>query len=175
MANTLVSNPISVTVPWTFTKSNPLGNFQDNNSAVIKIDLENGELTDQVSEKFSYENTLAGTTSETLDLSGTLANSWGEIVSFARIKVILVAIKAGAAGAVLEIGGAGTNAWLGPFNTTTGVQRIRKSLTQTSVYLATALDATGWPVTAGTADLLKINNLDAAAITYRIVLLGCKT
>jgi hypothetical protein len=175
MANSLVCNPISVTLPWNFTKAFGLGSGQDNNSVSVKVDLENGELTDQVSEKFSDLRTLPGATTENLDLAGVLTNTWGETVTFARVKAILVILLTGAAGAVLEVGGAGANAWIGPFGSTTGKQTLRKSLSQAGAYFNIAPDATGWPITAGTGDLLKINNLDAAAITYKIVLLGCKT
>ena len=34
-------------------------------------------------------------------------------------------------------------------------------------------DATGWTVTAGTGDLLKIANSTSGTVLYRIVIIGC--
>ncbi len=120
---------------------------------------------------------LAGAASEELDLAGSLTNAFGQSVTFAKIKALLIRNRSGevigahavATDAALTAGGAVANAWVGPFgaaNDTLGVPAGGSMLLVNPT-------AAGWAVTAGTGDLLKILNADATdELCYEIFILG---
>ena len=122
-------------------------------------------LADQV---FADNRTLSASTSEDLDLAGSLTNALGDTITFASIKAII--IKAGDAnGGNMTIGGAASNA----FEAWTMAAGDGVLLRPGGTFVLIAPTASDYAVTATTADLLKIANLDgAAAATYDIYLIG---
>lgn len=120
---------------------------------------------------FADERTLAASATENLDLAGTLQNAFGQTITFARVKAIIITAPAANPGDIL-VGGAGSNAFLGPLNANTSSVAIRPG----GVALFACNDITGWPVTAGTGDLLKVTNgSGAGAGTYDIMIVGLST
>lgn len=113
------------------------------------------------------QRTLGATTSEDLDLAGSLTDVYGATLTFARIKGLYVK-AADANGANIVVGGAAANAWIGFFNATTD----KFKLTPGAFSLNIAPGATAWPVVAGTGDILKIENTDGSAATYDILIMG---
>jgi hypothetical protein len=113
--------------------------------------------------------TLAASATESLDLAGgSLVDPFGNTVTFARVKVLLALADAGNTNDVL-LGGAAANAWATWAGDVTDIARVKPG----GVFLAAAPGATGYPVTAGTGDLLKVaNSAGGTPVTYRIVLLG---
>jgi hypothetical protein len=122
---------------------------------------------------------LALSTSETLDLSsggsgGTaLTNAFGVAVLFAKIKLLCIVnssdLLATPTTADLVVGKATSNAWVGPFDAGTDTITIPAG----GVLLLSTPSANGWPVTAGSADCLKIDNIDGAqASQYNIIIIG---
>lgn len=109
---------------------------------------------------------LAGATTEDLDLRGGLTDAFGQVLNF--IEVTAIYIKAGAANnGDLVVGGDGAAAFLGPFDNATDKVNIGPGQT----FLVTNT-TTGWPTTAGTADLLQVQNEGAGAATYDICIIG---
>lgn len=131
-------------------------------------DFANGAGANQASQLFSDRRTVAAATVDSLDLSGSLVNVYGESVAFTKIKgLMLVASSENVPD--LIVGGAASNAWVGPFGDATHTLR----LTPGGILLLTAPDADGYAVTAGTADILALENEDADdAATYDVVLWG---
>jgi hypothetical protein len=111
------------------------------------------------------DRTLATNTSENLDLSGSLVDAFGQIIVPANIKGI--EISAAAANTTnLTVGGAASNAFLGPFGDATDVLVLKPGAR------FVAFDPAGWTVTPSTGDILKVANAAGASATYRIKLLG---
>jgi hypothetical protein len=132
------------------------------------IELASGTGADQADRVFSDERTLAGSASEDLDLAGSLVDALGTTITFARIKAIYIENLATGANQVI-VGAAASNAFTGPFGASTHTVAVRAG----GLLAMICRDATGWAVTAGTGDLLKIANSTSGSIQYRIVIIGC--
>jgi len=129
--------------------------------------LATGVVADQADKLFFDNRSLAGTTAESLDLAGGLTDGLGAVVTFVRIKGIFIR-PAAANNGVLAIGGAGANDFVNWVASATDIINIRPG----GLFVLWSPDATGYPVTGGTGDLLKINNTGAGVGTYDIVLIG---
>ena len=128
----------------------------------------NGTGANQADLVFSDQRTLALSTSENLDLAGSLTDAYGTTITFARIKMIYVKAKSTNGGNII-VGGAAANTFVGFFANSSD----KINLTAGQMLQVTAPDATGWAVTAGTADILKVENDDGSATgTYDIIIVG---
>jgi hypothetical protein len=117
------------------------------------------------------ERTLTASSNESLDLSGSILDAFGNAVIFARIKALAIFAAATNTNNVL-VGGV-TNGIAGLFTSATaGIAVVRPG-----AFLAWgcgSADATGYVVTAGTGDLLKIaNSAGSSSVVYDIFVLGC--
>ncbi len=115
---------------------------------------------------FADTRSIAASSNEELDLAGSLA-MLGETLTFVKIKAIY--IKAAAAnGGNIIVGGASSNAFTGPFADATDKIEI-----PAGGFVMLAAPVAGWAVTAGTGDLLKVENDDSgAAGSYNIAIVG---
>lgn len=115
------------------------------------------------------QRTVAATTSDDLDLAGSLTNAFGETITFTAVKLIIVSIDSPDGTKSLRVGPQnGTNPWQGPFGGTTAAIYL-------TVYewLALCNSFSGYgTITAGSADTLRIYNPGAGSVTYNIVILG---
>lgn len=125
-----------------------------------------GTAANQIDQEFHDKRTLAAQTNEDLDFSGDLTNSLGGVVTFSKIKAIIIVNKSSAAD--LEISPAAVNGcdlWFGDASD-------KFTLMPGGLFLITE-PATGWAITADTADLLNISNPTAGeSLDYDIVILG---
>lgn len=112
--------------------------------------------------------TLAASATENLDLTGTsIQDPFNTNLAFANIKAILIRAAVGNTNNVI-IGGAGANAFVGPFGAATETHIIRPN-GRFLVYEPGA----GWTVTPGTGDLFKIlNSGGGTSVSFDVVLLG---
>jgi len=115
---------------------------------------------------YTSTRTLALSATENLDLTGVLTGPLG--ASFNAAEVVAIVVEAVATNTnTVNIGGAGTNAFIGPFGTNTDTLKIKPGQ---SLFLT---DTAGWPVTAGTGDLLKVLNGGAGTpVTYTITIIA---
>ncbi|MBD3847105.1 hypothetical protein IED13_15455 [Bosea sp. SSUT16] len=126
-----------------------------------------GSGANQASNAFSDSRTLAASGSENIDLAGALTTIFGVVLNFASVKAILIRARATNVNNV-AVGPAASNGFLGPFADASDRVVIKPG----GVFLVTA-PAAGWPVTAGTGDLLTVTNLGAgSAVDYDIVIIG---
>lgn len=128
--------------------------------------IADGVLDDQADLVYSAERTLATGASEELDLSGVLADIYGNTIAFARVKALRINIVSGVAR--LLVGGAAANAWVAPFSDSTDEVIVEELL-----YMQNRKQG-AYPVVAGTGDLLRIEHdaSDAADVIYQIVIVG---
>lgn len=147
------------------------GDFSTPTSEIVKAitdSLANGTGLDSANLVFADQRALAGSATENLDLSGALTNDLGETVVFARAKAILVELVTATAGYTLLVGGAASNQFATIFGDATDKLVVRGG----GFALLWAPDVTAYAVTAATGDLLKIDNPNAGAITYNIIIIG---
>lgn len=116
---------------------------------------------------FSDTRVLAASTSEDLDLAGGLADVFGATLTFVKVRAIYI-VAAAANGGNIVVGGAAANGFLGPFADATDKINLAAE-----AYAELVSPKSGWTVTAGTGDLLKIANADSgAAASYTIQIIG---
>lgn len=160
-----VSGSIKATMNFAQTATGGLATASSSLNESISLSFADGTAANQANVLWSDSRTLTAT-SEDLDLAGVLASVYGVTVALARVKGLY--IKNTHATASLTIGGASSNAWATLFGDATDKLVIPPG---GFVLLAAPL-ATGYTVTAGTGDKLKIDS-GASTIIYRIALLGC--
>jgi hypothetical protein len=115
--------------------------------------------------------TLTASANETIDFAGTLLDPFGATVTFARLKVLVIAADAGNVNNVVIGGGATT---LALFGATTHTTPVRPG--GVVMWMTGTADATGYAVASGSADLLQIaNSAGTTSVAYTIVALGVAT
>lgn len=127
---------------------------------------------------FNDRRLIAASQDDELKLTATLKNDFGDTLTFANVKLILIYNRTDeawsthtATTAVVTIGG-GTHEFQGPF----GAAADKLSLPTGGIFLATSPTAAGWTVTVDTADDLLVHNDDAGnEAMYDVVLLGEST
>lgn len=149
------------------TNTADLSSPVDSASLSGTITLNSGTGANQADRVFHDQRTLAPSTAEDLDLAGGgLTDKFGAALTFARVKAIM--IKAAAAnGGNIEFGGDANSVPI--FGAAADFIRIPPG----GVFVWTAPDATGVAVTAGTGDILQVNNANGGASgTYDIIVVG---
>ena len=134
-------------------------------SAILTSGIAAG-MADKV---YHASRTLAPSANESLDLAGVLLDPLGAVLTFVKIKGIVVASAVANANDVV-VGNAASNAWAALLGATSTV-----TLKPGAVFAAFAgqADGAGWAVTAGTGDQLKILNGGAGtSVTYDIIVVG---
>jgi hypothetical protein len=132
------------------------------------ITLADGNGADQINQIFADQRTLTASSSESLDLNGTLLNQLGAAINFTKIKGLIIMAAAGNTNDVV-VGGAASNGFIDFVGGATHTLKVKPG----GLLALMAPDANGYAVTAATADLLKIANGGAGtSVTYDIILLG---
>lgn len=131
----------------------------------VPITFTSGTGSGQVNEIWTDERAISSSSSESLDLAGSLTNAVGGTITFATVKAII--IESATANTVdITVGNAASNGFTGPFGGATHTVAVRPG--GVAMFVA---PKTGWTVTASTGDLLKVA-AGAADITYRITIIG---
>jgi hypothetical protein len=129
--------------------------------------LSSGTGNSQADLIYQAQRTLSSEATEDLDLAGTLTDPFGATITFVKVKAIYIRAAAGNTNSVV-VGGASSNAFLGPFADATD----KVSIPPSGAFLAAAPVA-GWAVTASTGDLLTVTNSGSGtSVTYDIVIVG---
>jgi len=131
--------------------------------------LASGTGADQINKVWtSDDRSIAASSSETHDVAGGLTDALGATVTMTKVKGI--AIKAASTNTNnVVVGGATSNGLVNWVGDATDVINIRPG----GCLVLIAPDSTGYAVTAGTGDLLKISNSSSGTpVVYDIALLG---
>ncbi|MFE6408155.1 hypothetical protein ACFVOR_14615 [Streptomyces sp. NPDC057837] len=151
------------------TQALDLGTGKAAQSLSRSMSLGSGTGAGKADRVFSDRRTLAASATEDLDLAGVLLDAFGSAITFARIKGLIIAAAAGNTNNVV-VGAAATNAWATLLGATGTV------ILRPGAFLAVGTgvaDATGYAVTAGTGDLLKVANSGAGTpVTYDVHIIG---
>ncbi|HET8684975.1 MAG TPA: hypothetical protein VFM54_24345 [Micromonosporaceae bacterium] len=133
-----------------------------------QIALANGTGLNQADRVWHDTRTIAASGTDDLDLSGILTDVFGQVLTLARVKALVLAAAAANTNAVV-IGAAAANAWVGPFGAATHTSAARPG----GVNFWAAPDATGYPVVAGTGDILRLaNGGGGTSVTLDIGIIG---
>lgn len=157
---------ISLSISGAYTGVNDLGVPSMPLSIRNLAQIASGTASGQADLMFADRRHLAGSATESLDLAGGLTDPFGAALTFAKIKGLFLFSLTENANNII-VGAAASNAWAGPFGATTHTVTV-----QPGGLLAIVAPKTGWAVTAGTGDLLKIANAAAGSIDYDLVLIG---
>lgn len=114
---------------------------------------------------YHAERTLATTTADNLDLAGGILSAFGT-ATFTKIKAIAIKVVTTTAGYRLEVG-AGSNAFASMLGSATD-----KVIVQADGMVVLVAPIDGYTITAGTGDILKINNPSGGSVVYDIAVLG---
>src|SRR5262245_43084940 len=135
------------------TKTGGLSTPVDALTLAKALALADGVAVSQADRIYQGRRTLAAGASEDLDLAGTtLTDQFGVALTFARVKVVFIAALATNPNPII-VGGAAGSPWIGPFGAGTHTLSWRPGEFK---MLACTGDATAYPVTPTTADLLRV-------------------
>lgn len=166
-----LSTRINLNAAFSVRTAADLGADSGTRALSVALSLTNGTAVGQADLVFTDTRTLAASTAEDLDLAGALVGPLGAAQVFARVKALVVVADAGNTNNVM-VGGDAAAAWATWVGDVTDVVRLRPGATL--ALLAGDADATGYAVTATTADLLQIANSGAGtSVTYSIAIVGC--
>ena len=132
------------------------------------IALASGTGANQADKVFVDTRTIGASGNDDLDLAGVLVDGLGVVITFARIKAILV-MAADANTNNVIMGAAAATVFFGPFGANTHTCHARPG----GIIAFACKDATGWPVGAGATDLLRFtNSAGGTTVDYTIVIVG---
>lgn len=166
----------NIVINWLAERLNAQGQvfspskYSDLFSLIESLSFGAGTASSQANQIYVNRRTLApATLTDDLDLSGTLLNPWNETINFTKIKYAIIYNECEAAGENLYVGAGGSNSWVAPFGASS---TFKDTIYPNGLWLRTApLD--GFPVTAGSADNLRVRHAGTTRnITYVIVLIG---
>jgi len=127
-----------------------------------------GTGANQAKEVFTDTRTLTASATENLDLAGVLTDAFGNVITFTKIKAIIVTAAAANTNDVV-LGNHATAAFFPMFGAATHTTLVKPG----GAVMFVAPDATGFAVTATTADMLMVtNSAGGTSVTYTIVLIG---
>lgn len=165
---TLNMAKVAINAAFDFVTAVDVGDAKHTASWSPSYQFTDGTGANQAKAVFADTRTLAASANESLDLAGGLSDVFGNVITFTKIKALLIQAAAGNTNDVL-VGGAASNgftAWVGD---ATDVVKVKPG----GMLAIAAPDATGLAVTAGTGDLLKIaNSAGSTGVTYTIVVIG---
>jgi len=132
-----------------------------------QINLQEGTGLNSANRIWHDERTIAASGTDDLDLSGVLSDPFGATITLARVKGIL--ISAAVTNSNNVVVGTGSNPLINWLTGTTPAVVVRPG----GLLAVVAPDATGYAVTAGTGDILRIaNSAGGTSVTYQIVIIG---
>lgn len=170
MADTLAVD-LKASLTWLFSEALDLSNVNDQATLEYDVSLADGTATDQADLIWHDQRTLNAGANDDLDLTALVTILFGGTVSinFAKVKAILIVNTSTSAGNELLVGGAGAGqAFATPFNNNVSA----KVGVGPDSPLLLVNKKSGWAVTAGSGDILRLQNAGASAVTYRIVIVG---
>ncbi len=159
---------ILASIAGVYRGDNDLSTLEQKFAVTKKVSFANGAGLNQANKVFSDTRSLSASSSEDLDLNGTLTDGFGATFSPTKIKALMISAAAANTNDVV-VGGAASNGFVSMFGSATDKVKIPPG----GLLLLTAPTANGFALTAATADLLKIaNGGSGSSVTFDIVVIG---
>lgn len=166
MAKTL-NTVVKASIEGTYKNLLDLSTPVDSLAKLSRIELANGTGAASADLLWHDQRTLAASGSESLDLAGSLVDSYGATLTFVEVRAILVSAAAANANNV-QVTRPASNGWPGFLAAGDGL-----IVPPGGVFLLASPTDAAWPVTASTGDLLGIaNSAGGTSVTYDIVIVG---
>lgn len=106
--------------------------------------------------------TVAASGAQSIDIAGSATDAYGTVLTFSKVKAIVVRNRSTAATAAATVE-----------RPASGVPFISTAATVAVDPVAILVNKAGWTVTAGTGDLIAVNNADSAASAdIEVLILG---
>lgn len=171
MATSLTST-IAASFKWNFSNTVSLVGTTSNSTSFAYSDvLSNGTAADNADLLYIAAPTISASGTLNLDLAASLTDIFGNSITFARVKGIFIKFDSTTAAttSTVTIGNHASAAAPMFF----GAAAHTATIHATGVFMTCRSDATGWPITATTADILKIVNNDSSnAVILNIAIWG---
>lgn len=159
---------ISAAIAASLTGNGKFGKVAHDMGYSPVIALADGSGANQANKMFADSRVIAASGTDALDLNGGLSDALGQSLTLTRVVAILVKAASGN-GADLLVGPAAVNGFVGPFNAAADRVKVKPG----GMMLLVAPTVAGFPVVAGTGDLLNVVNSNAGATgAYDIVIVG---
>lgn len=131
-----------------------------------------GAGASQIDRLFAAQRTIAISGTDDLDLTGTtLQDILNQNLALVRVKLIAVYAATGNTNNVV-VGAAAATQFVGPFGAATHTIAVQPG----GSFIVLSPTAAGWPVAAGSTDLLRVANGGAGTtVTYDIIIGGSST
>lgn len=130
--------------------------------------LASGTGANQASNVFYDVRTITASSSENLDLAGTLTNAFGVTLTFTKIKAVIIHASSANTNNV-QVGGAASNGWVAWVADATDIVSVKPG--GTLIWIAP--DASGGAVVAATGDILKVaNSSSGTSVIYDVTIIG---
>ncbi len=168
MSQTLASE-IKATLGWLSQDVLDLSTVSDSSKLDYHATMADG-TGDSQADKIWYDlRTLAAGTNEDLILLALPMTLFGDTlnISMVTVKAILLVNTATTAGENLIFGGAASHEWQGPF-----AAAAESLIVPADSCLLLLNKKSGWAVSSGTADQLRIANGGSGDISYQLAILG---
>jgi hypothetical protein len=175
MSTALTISAATAKLQWSFTKTQTWGDTTNSSNFSYTARLTDGTALNQANRLYVSAGTIAASTNLDLDLAASLVDVFGATITFARIKVIYIELQTTTTATHLFVGGhptAGFTNWITSAGTF-GTDQPKVTVRNGGCLFLCAPDATGYVVTATTADILRLTNADSTnTATYRVALVG---
>jgi len=172
---------VNASITGTSTKPGDLGITPTTSVAEsISMTLADGVGASQSDLIVTLQNTIIASGDDDIDLSGSLSDYYGDSVVLAKIKAIFIKntsdTQSSVTAAQIQVGGGtggdGTNAF-DTWVTSTAADGSEAVIIDAGGFIMVGNStAAGYAVTAGTADILHINNNTAEQARYDLVIIG---
>ena len=163
-----LTGKLSYTLTASRSSTRDLGAASVSESLSYSQVIADGDGANQAERVWGDSRSLAASATEEHDLAGGLTDGLGATITLTEVRAL--AVKASTANAsTITLGGASSNAW----EIWAGAAGDAIKLRPGGSLILIAPDATGYAVTGGSADLLKVAN-DSTSVTaaYDIFVLG---
>lgn len=163
-----LSGRIALNIESTVTNPLDLSSPLDPLRYAISQVVSDGADANEASMHWHDSRQLLASGTDDIDLAGGITNAFGATITFARVKSILVRNK-GTTAAAITVGPSPTN---GVANFLGTNDRL-----PAGAWMAMGLfDATGWVITAGSADRIRVTNTSGSLTQeYEIIVIGSST
>lgn len=156
---------------WRHKSIEDFSTVVDNNGFQYTADFTDGDGDDEAQEMFAEQRSLSAEGYQDYDLAGGIEDRYGRTITFASIKKLILAHISGT-----------DDIWMGGYPSPTTGAFITSlfgnpndgggMLIRPSGLHITVAPKTGYAVTGGSADILRIANNGDAAVSYQIILVG---
>ena len=164
------SSNLRAAANWLATHSNGTGFADTEYGDVYQRDLSLGFGTASMlaNQIYAATRSVGIGANDDIDLAGSLPNFNGETINFTAIKKLIIFNRSSVDGNNLTMGGGPLHTIVAEFGASGGLANL---IYPQGVEMK-SFPITGFPVVAGTSDVLRIHNSGSTAIDYDIIIIG---